>query len=81
VAEKTPIGKAVKALKEVPVYLFLNGWGDGPSFLRPGSQIWLDVTDGEMVDYLSGPRPPGPYGEPRTGGMFRVSFLSYFEEL
>lgn len=64
---KIRIDQPATAATDVPAYLALGGWGDGPGWLRKGAQIWLAFAEGEFVYYLSGHRPPFP-GEVRVGG-------------
>ena len=64
---KIRIDRPATAARDVPAYLALGGWGDGPGWLRKGAQIWLTFVEGEVVHYLSGPRPPA-LGEIREGG-------------
>ena len=66
-SRKVRIDRPATAARDVPAYLDLGGWGDGPGWLRKGAQIWLTFAEGEVVHYLSGPRPPVP-GEIRVGG-------------
>ena len=78
---KRPIGKAVRVVKDIPTYLSMGGWGDGPSWLRTGAKIWLLSSEDGLVDWVSGPKPPVA-GEGRAGnGFFPVRFLTHVEDL
>lgn len=79
---KTLIGKAVKVRENIPTWIYAGGWGDGPGWLIAGAQIWLTSEEDGLVDYLSGPRPPGAPGESRGGGgFFPASYLGNCEDL
>jgi hypothetical protein len=77
----TPIGKAVRARKDVPAYLFLGGWGDGWDLLHSGALIYMVEVEGDLIRFLAGPEPPGPLGTFRTGGLIHISRFRDFEEL
>lgn len=64
---KIRIDRAATAARDVPAYLAMGGWGDGPGWIRKGAQIWLAFAEGEVVHSLSGHRPPVP-DEIRVGG-------------
>lgn len=65
---KKLIGKAVRVKENIPAWIYAGGWGDGPGLLHTGAKIWLTAEEEGLVDYLSGPRPPGSSGESRGGG-------------
>lgn len=68
--------------ENIPTWIYADGWGDGPGLLHAGAKIWLTVEEDGLVDYLSGPRPPGPPEESRGGGgFFPVSYLNHCEDL
>lgn len=75
-----PMGKAVRATKDIPAYLFLGGWGDGWSLLHAGALIYLLQIEGNLIRFLAGPEPPGPPGTYREGGFIHISRIRDFEE-
>ena len=72
--------RAVRSLENVPAYLSLCGWGDGPSFVYKGALIFLVERQGDLIHYLDGPQTPSAPGEIRTGGSFGVADLDCFED-
>ncbi len=76
-----PIGKAIRVTRDIPADIYMGGWGDGPAWLRASAQVFLTRRDGHVVEFVSGPRPPGPPGEPRGGGEFPIEFLAFCEDL
>jgi len=75
-----PIGKAVRATKDVPVYLYLGGWGDGWGTLHAGALIYLAEVEEDSIRFWAGPEPPGPPGAIRAGGLVEVCHLTDFED-
>jgi hypothetical protein len=75
-----PIGKAVRATKNVPVYLFLGGWGDGWDLLHAGALIYLVQIEGDLIRFLAGPEPPETPETFREGGLIHISRIPDFEE-
>jgi hypothetical protein len=68
--------------ENIPTWIYAGGWGDGPGWLHIGAKIWLTAEEDGSVDYLSGPRPPGPQAEIRGGGgFFPARYLVRCEDL
>ena len=78
---RTAINKPVRVIADIPADLALCGWGDGPGWLSAPARVWLLYEQDGIVQYLDGPRPLGPPGEPRTGESFPAQFLSSCEDL
>ena len=78
---RTEINKLIRVIADIPADLAMCGWGDGPGWLPAPARVWLLYEQDGIVKYLDGPRPPGPSGEPRTGGSFPARFLSSCEDL
>lgn len=78
------LGRPVRVVKEVPVYAFAGGWGDGWIVLHPGALLRMegrDAKEPELLIFASGPEPIGPRGTGRTGGLVHISRLDSFVDL
>jgi hypothetical protein len=76
---KQVVGQAMTARVEVPIYLHLMGWGDGPDRLQAGSHIYVTERDGNRVWFLAG-HQQGRAGS-REGGFFEAEHLGCFDEV
>lgn len=73
--------RAVRAVLEVPVYLYLGGWSSGWDSLHPGGLLYLTKVQGDRVEFIAGSAPPGPPGTFHEGGFFLLENLGSFEDL
>lgn len=62
-------GPAV-ALRTIPIYLYLGGWGDGPDWLYVGSRLYLTHQTNGQIHFVFGWNKPGPQNLPPSGSFF-----------
>ena len=75
-----PVAKAVRVVRDVPVVLYLGGWGPADDWLRSGAEVWLTGCDDLVVRFLVGREPEGVPG-PRPAGEFPIKHLASCEDL
>lgn len=72
--EQVILGRQVKVVRDLEVWAFAGGWGDGPAVLHPGAKLYLDYQKDDMVFFKSG----SPSGT--TGGKFSTDSLGAVED-